>query len=146
MNQESRIAFMPIKPVFVEQIVKGRKSYEFRRAPIRNDLTHIIIYASSPVKEIIGVAEVGEVVSSSPNKIWEKTKQYSGISRSIYREYFRGKNIAYAIHLKKMHIFQNGINVETIEEDFNIPQSFSYVQENFLERVLAIGKRQFLHD
>ena len=146
MSPASRIVFMPIKPRFVEQILRGRKRYEFRRAPIQHDISQIIIYSSYPVKKIIGVAEVGEIVSSTPTRIWEETKHLSGISRSYFREYFQGKKIAIAIHLRKVHIFQNGFNVDEIDENFHVPQSFSYVENHFLEKVIAIGDKQSLYD
>ncbi len=58
VNNDSVVAFMPIKPIYAEKLIKGEKKYEFRKTAIRSDLSHIIIYATSPVKKIIGIAEI----------------------------------------------------------------------------------------
>lgn len=139
-NGVSVIAFMPIRPIYAEKIVSGDKLYEFRKAAIRDDLTHIIIYASSPVKKIIGVAEVERVKISSPTTIWESTKHAAGISRKGYREYFRGKKRAYAIQIKKVLALQNCVSPNEINNGFKVPQSFTYVDDIFFNKVLKIGK------
>lgn len=139
MNQESIIAFMPIKPVYAEKIIQGRKKYEFRRAPIRSDLTHIIIYSSSPVKKIIGIAEVEKVIVDAPSTIWERTKNDAGISRNEFRKYFRGKKNAFTICLKRIFSLQIPVSPNEILNNFRIPQSFSYVDYNFLKNALSIA-------
>lgn len=130
---------MPIKPIYAEKLLSGNKRYEFRRAAIRSDLTHIIIYASSPLKKIIGIAEVGEVKVASPTVIWENTKHVAGISRRNYREYFHGKKQAHAIQINKVLALQNRIKPEDINNGFKVPQSFAYVDDAFFRKVLTKG-------
>ncbi len=144
MIQESIIAFMPIKPVYAEKIINGSKKFEFRRAPIRSDLTHIIIYSSSPVKKIIGVAEVEKVIVDAPSAIWEKTKNNAGISRNEFRKYFHGKKYAFTICVKRIISLQIPISPSEIMNNFRIPQSFSYVDCDFLENALSIGTSEIM--
>jgi predicted transcriptional regulator len=140
MSGELVIAFIPIKPKYVDRIINGEKLYEFRKASIRPDLTHLIIYSGSPIKKIVGIAEVETIEVGAPSKIWEKTKHVAGISRAEFREYFRGKKNAYAIKLKKVHVLSRQINPEDIKNGFNIPQSYSYVRPAFLHKILEVEK------
>jgi len=135
------IAFMSIKPIYAEKIIAGIKKYEFRRAAIREKLSHMIIYSTSPVKKIIGIAEVEGVHSSSPTAIWERTKNAAGISRKLFRVYFKNKKIAYAIKIKEVIPFDKPISPKEIEKCFNVPQSFSYVNHLFYNKALRIGVR-----
>ncbi len=138
-NRESIIAFLSIKPLYAEKLLAGVKKYEFRRNAIRPDLTHIIIYATSPIKMIVGVAEVKKVSVGSPAATWEKTKQAAGITRQKFREYFSGSKQAYSIEVKKMYPFDNWVDPSIIEKDFNVPQSFSYVNQSFLRKLVERG-------
>lgn len=139
--KNSIIAFMSIKPIYANKIIAGIKKYEFRKTAIREKLSHIIIYSTSPEKKIIGIAEVEAVHSSSPTAIWERTKNAAGISRKLFREYFKNKKIAYAIKIKKVIPFDKPITPKEIEKCFNVPQSFSYISHLIYNKTLRIGMR-----
>ena len=133
------IAFMPIKPIYAQKLVDGEKKYEFRKSAIRSDLTHIIIYASSPVKRIIGIAEVSGVTVASPSAIWTKSKHAAGIERKAYDEYFHDKTKAYSIEIKKIIPLKKAIALAELENGFKVPQSFSYVDPQFYRKVARKG-------
>jgi len=130
---------MPIKPVYADKIIDGSKKFEFRRASIKGDLTHLIIYASSPVKRIIGVAVVDGVDVSYPLETWGKTKHAAGISRKDFLEYFQGKEKAVTIILKDVLTLDRSVCPKEIENNFKVPQSFKYVQPDFLQDVFTKG-------
>lgn len=130
---------MPIKPVFCSRILSGEKQFEFRRSSVRNDTSHIIIYSSSPVKKIVAIAEVSSVITASPSVIWEKTKIAAGITRKLFREYFRGAKKACAIEIGKIDTLQRPMHPVEISEGFNVPQSFSYVGRDFLDQIIRTG-------
>ena len=140
VNNDSVVAFMPIKPIYAEKLIKGEKKYEFRKTAIRSDLSHIIIYATSPVKKIIGIAEIKGIQESSPTATWDMTKHVAGISRKLFREYFKGKKRAYAIQIKEVYPFSRAIDPSEIKNGFKIPQSFSYVNIAFFQKVLRKGQ------
>ena len=76
--------------------------------------------------KIVGEAEVEKVLVDTPEVIWEKTKEYSGINKKFYDQYFRRRYIAVAYQLK------NVIKYDIPKElsDFGIkraPQSFCYL-------------------
>jgi predicted transcriptional regulator len=136
-NGKSKIAFMAIKPIYAERLLLGEKLYEFRKTALSPDLTDIIIYASSPVKKIVGIAEVSNVFVGSPSAIWEKTKHAAGISRKKYREYFRGAERACAIELMRVFPLDKPLHLSDVSDEIKIPQSFSYVDKLFFDTIIS---------
>ena len=134
-----KIAFMPIKPIFAQRIISGIKLFEFRRTALKEIVSHIIIYSSFPEKKIVAIAEVEAVHSASPSAIWEQTKHAAGISRSLYRKYFKGAKKAHAIQIKNVFPLSRPFHPDDIKNGFNVPQSFSYVDRLFLDKILAAG-------
>lgn len=132
-----KIVFMPIKPEFADRILDGSKKYEFRKVAISAEVTHMVVYASSPIQRIIGIVEIGPVHQGSPTSTWEMTKSHAGISRNDFRRYFSGKSQAFAIEINRVFKLQRQLSPKLIEEGFRIPQSFSYVGEEFLEKILS---------
>ena len=64
---------LSIRPEYAEKIFNGKKKYEYRRVIFKNRNIHsIVVYATKPIKKIIGEFEIDEILSDRPNKIWEK--------------------------------------------------------------------------
>jgi predicted transcriptional regulator len=116
----------------------GTKRFEFRRRPIRSDVTHIVVYASSPCKKILGVVKVSSIESGSPGTVWNQTKNLAGISKTDYFKYFAGATIAYAIAIDptKTIRLKRHVSPSEIEMDFVVPQSFKYVGDSFVQILL----------
>ncbi|MBQ2887207.1 MAG: ASCH domain-containing protein [Alphaproteobacteria bacterium] len=119
---------LSIKPEFADKIISGEKKFEYRtHVPIK-DVNTIVIYSTTPVGKIIGEVQVAGVISGAPSSLWEKTKKSAGISRSKYREYFRGRKVAYAFELGEIKKFEK----EIFLEDYGLtkaPQSFVYLEK-----------------
>jgi len=133
------IAFMPIKPIYAKRILSGEKHFEFRRTRIRSDLTHIVIYSSYPVKKVVGLAEVNSVDEASPSKMWDLTKHAAGITRQDFRNYFNGAKSAVAISLGKVFPLDLEICPTQVSESFTVPQSYRYIDTNFLSKIAELG-------
>lgn len=138
-EEQLEIAFFPIKPIFANKIINAKKHFEYRKSAIRENISYIIIYSSSPEQRIIGIAKVGKVLSGAPSRIWEQTKNTGGITRKFFREYFSGKKTAYAIPIENVIILDTPLHPTVINPNFNVPQSFCYVDHSFLQKVLKEG-------
>lgn len=117
---------LSIKPEYVEKIFNGSKKFEFRRRCCKKTIRKIVIYATSPVKKVVGEIEVKRILKDSPYQLWEKTKNYAGISESLFFDYFCDCTIAYAYEAKKVVKY----NKEKDLIEFGIkkaPQSFVYL-------------------
>lgn len=121
---------LSIKPEFADKIFSGIKKYEFRRTIFKNkDIRTVVVYASSPVQQVIGEFEIEEIIEDDIFTLWDETKDYSGIEKSFFLEYFTNKKTGYAIKIKKATKYKHNL---CIKKDFNIvypPQSFLYLPE-----------------
>lgn len=140
-NTKQVVAFMSIKPPYALKLVDGDKEFEFRKIMPRQKVSHIVIYATSPMKRIIGVAEVDSIDVASPETTWENTKHSAGISYEAYMEYFKNVQQAVAIKIKNVIRLSNFVEPERIRKGFKVPQSFLYTDYDFMEGVLRSGMK-----
>lgn len=118
---------LSIKPEFAFKIFEGVKKFEFRKVIFKNpNIRTVVVYASSPVQQVIGEFEIDDILSSEPTEIWEKTKKYSGISEEFFFEYFADREIAHAIKIKEIKKYKIPLS---LKDDFNVlpPQSYLYL-------------------
>lgn len=120
---------LSIKPEFALKIFNGSKRYEYRRSIFKNpDITKVVVYASSPIKQIIGEFEIEDILHDAPQLIWSKTKNHAGISEKRFYEYFINKSMGYAIKIKAPTIYNNPISLNKFMVS-SPPQSFMYLYE-----------------
>ena len=117
-------AILSIKPQFVEEIIAGTKKFEYRKSVFKKPVEKVYIYASAPVSKIVGEFEVAQVLESTPNRVWQQTKEYSGIKKVWFDQYYAGRGIAYAIGIKNLRIYGTPRRLSC-----PAPQSFCYTEE-----------------
>lgn len=118
---------LSIKPEFADKIFNGTKKYEFRRSIFKKkEVKTVVVYASSPVQKIIGEFEIEIIIKEEINRLWNLTKDFSGISEDYFFEYFSNKDNGFAIKIKRTKKYKRPLS---IKEDFNAtpPQSFMYL-------------------
>jgi predicted transcriptional regulator len=118
---------LSIKPEFAYKIFSGEKKYEFRRIIFKNKkVKKVIVYASSPVKKVIGEFEIETILSEEVSALWKKTQKYSGITEDYFFTYFSEKEIGHAIKVKSFIEYEKPL---CIKKDFQAtpPQSFIYI-------------------
>lgn len=121
-----RKIIISINPIHVENIINGIKKYEYRKVAAKQDISSILIYETTPIKRVVAEAEIVDVLMMTPEELWKKTKDESGIDRMFFDEYFEGRTIAYAYKLGKIKVYDE----PKLLSDFGIaaaPQSFVYV-------------------
>lgn len=119
-------ALLSIKPEFALQIFTGEKKFEYRRKIFKQPVETIIVYASSPLKMVIGEFEVEELIWDELDNLWDRTKSASGITKEYFFQYFDQKKRGYAIKIGKATQFENPL---PLKETYGVipPQSFAYV-------------------
>lgn len=119
---------LSINPKHVENILNGTKKYEFRKNVCKRKVDKIIIYSTFPIMEIVGEAEIEDVLIDKPESLWKKTRKYSGIDKVFFDQYYQGKNQAVAYQLKSVKRYKSP--KQLIDYGLkNAPQSFAYVEE-----------------
>lgn len=122
-------ALLAIKPEFGEKILAGEKHYEFRRTTFRDqaDIGLIYLYASSPLKQIIGAFTSERVIEASPEELWELFGDRSGIDQERFMGYFEGVDVGYAIEVDEAQRFEDPLDPDMVFDEFSAPMSFQYL-------------------
>lgn len=116
-----------INPRHVNNIINGSKRYEYRTRIASKDADKLLIYETAPIKKVVAEVDVIEVLSLDPDTLWEQTKDYSGISKKFFDEYFRNRSVAYAYKLGKVKVYDEPKSL--IEFGLmTAPQSFAYAR------------------
>lgn len=118
---------LSIKPEFAFKIFEGEKKFEFRKVIFKKpDIKIVVVYASSPIQQVIGEFEIDNILTLHPNNLWEITEQYSGISEDFFHTYFADRKIGHAIKIKNVKKYKIPLD---LKENFNVvpPQSYVYL-------------------
>ncbi|APH38221.1 restriction endonuclease subunit S [Methanohalophilus halophilus] len=119
---------LSIKPEYVDEILKGKKKFEFRKSIFkRRDITKVFIYSSSPVKKIVASFEIAGIIEDYPENIWDQCHEYGGITKNDFFDYFSNTQIGYAIKICNLHEFSKPIDPYLLKKDFRPPQSYYYL-------------------
>ena len=114
---------LSIKPEYVAEIKAGRKRFEFRKTIFKQKVEKVYIYASSPVSKVVGEFQPVDVITGKPGQVWQQTKDYAGITKAFFDEYYKGKNVAYAIVIQNLKFYDHPKDLP-----FHAPQSFRYIE------------------
>jgi predicted transcriptional regulator len=129
MKTES--VLMSIRPVYVEQVLAGTKTVELRRVRPKISVGQVVlVYASSPVKAIVGWCTVGSIECGAPDLLWPKVRRCAGVTRHEYRDYFEGATVAAGIGLESARRFEKAMTLQVIQSRwpaFRVPQSYRYL-------------------
>jgi predicted transcriptional regulator len=118
---------LSIKPQFAELIFDGSKKFEFRKAIFKNEnITTVVVYASSPMQKVIGEFKIDSILSDEPTKLWKRTKDHAGINKEYFDEYFADRAKGFAIKVKSVKKYAKPL---CLRDDFKLtpPQSFMYL-------------------
>jgi predicted transcriptional regulator len=125
-----RDVVLSIKPRYSDKIVTGQKTVELRRrfsAQVGIG-TLVLIYETSPIRALTGVAEIADVLTGSPNIIWKEFSDEACIARKDFDDYFAGTKQGVAIRLRGARRLTRALELKELRERFSFapPQSFIY--------------------
>jgi predicted transcriptional regulator len=129
------VALLPIKPIYADAIVDGRKRVEFRKTRFRRRVTHIAIYASMPVQRIIGIFRVADCEQASPERLWERHQAIGAISSDDFNTYYADLETGVAIHIADVLRLACPVPLQAL--CVRPPQSFRYLTEAEIARLRA---------
>ena len=127
-----RHALISIKPKYVESILSGSKTVEFRRRKV-NFLPGqwLLVYTTKPRACLEMVAKVKAVTAGDPEYVWRHFGDRSGISPDEFYRYIAGSEQAVAIELVSVTALNPGISLESLRalaEGFHPPQFFRWLE------------------
>ncbi|MDP3712160.1 MAG: ASCH domain-containing protein [Mycobacteriales bacterium] len=130
-----RVALFSIKPEYATAILDGSKEVEFRRTSLASDVSHVVIYATSPVQRVVGTFEVAGVESALPAALWTTYGRVGGIGLENYEDYFTGTDSAYAIKVRRPRSWAQPLTLDELSPGLRAPQSYQYLRDDALARI-----------
>ncbi len=122
---------MSIRPVYAAKIVDGIKTVELRRRFTKAAATGtvVLVYSSSPIRAIVGYAQIKEVHHLPIREIWQDFGAAACINRHDFDQYFSGVKYGNAIVLETARKFSQCIEIADLQANFDFvpPQSFRYL-------------------
>ena len=132
---------LSIHPSHIEKILSGEKRYEYRKR-IPTDIRYIVVYATAPIKMIVALIEIDSVIKGIPKEVWDKTKNYAGISQDFFMRYFSNHQDAYAIKIKAVHELLYPKPITDLKDQICAPQSYTYLKEPVIELYHKLGMKK----
>lgn len=132
MNERAfeRILLLSIQPDLASRILNGSKTVELRRVRPRITAGSIVlVYASTPVKALMGWFVVGQLLEADPAELWAKVQSSAGLTREQFDTYFTGSKRAFGITVQNAYAFSNPVTLDTLREiwnGFHPPQCYRY--------------------
>lgn len=127
--QNNRIVLMSLRSIYFEQMLNGKKHYEYRKRYTKEE-SIAFIYLSRKEKKVCGIIEFGKPIVGNASKIakLEETDQQS--SYDSIKEY-AGDFEVYAIPIKKITLTEE-VTLSDIKNkfpNFVVPQSYYYLDK-----------------
>jgi predicted transcriptional regulator len=134
-DESRRDIVVSIRPRYASKIIDGSKTVELRRRfPETLDWnTVIVIYASSPIRAIVGVAWVKEIKRLPVKQLWKQFGQAACIAKDDFDTYFSGIAYGYAIVLDHVRRLREQMHATELAKRFGFvpPQSFCYLGKEY---------------
>lgn len=128
---------MSIKNEYGLNLLDKKSLWEYRRRKSKIKTgDQIILYATAPNKELIGEFTVGDILTGSPEQIWEITKEdiCYGIEEVV--PYLQSGDYPIAFQATKQKKYQPTIPLSTIPY-FKPPMSYCKAPEQLISGMLV---------
>jgi predicted transcriptional regulator len=136
-DADRRDLVLSIKPEYSNKIVAGEKTVELRRRfpTTLQPGTIVLIYATSPTRALIGLAEIAGVLQGPISVIWKKFASEACIKRTDFDSYFTGAEIGFAIKLRGARPLRRVLELQEFRDRFQFepPQFYLYAPPELRE-------------
>jgi predicted transcriptional regulator len=134
------LALLSIHPRFASAILDGTKSVEFRKRSFSRSVDYLLLYATAPVKRVVGCFGVAGIERAIPAVIWERHGARGGITREEFIRYYGDSTTAIAIAVRYAVPFTEPLPLACVlGSGKSAPQSFVYLQSIISTNVAEAG-------
>ena len=126
-----RMIVLSLKPRFAQAILAGVKTVELRRTVPKIVIpTRALLYASSPVRALLGTCVITSVRSADLAALWHEYGLRSELPYHEFQQYFEGVAKGTALTLSEPQALSRPIPLQDLRakpRGFRPPQSYAYV-------------------
>lgn len=134
-KKDRRAVLLAVHPKYASLILSGVKTVEFRRQRFSSNVDYIVLYATSPIKAIVGYAFVQEILADEVIKLWKRFNGNSGVTQEDFFEYYKDYTIGYAIYLSHPVKLKKPLSLMAISSEMKSPQSFMYLNNIHFQKI-----------
>ncbi len=138
-----RMVVLSLKPRFAEAILSGVKTVELRRTVPKIVVpTQALLYATTPVRELVGTCIVTDVETADLAALWREYGSRSDLRHHEFQRYFDGVDAGTALVLTQPRAFGQRIPLQDLRAKpggFRPPQSFAYVDTMTGDRFIRMA-------
>ena len=107
---------IPIKKVYAEEILSGKKTVEFRRRfNPKYRKRAIVFYTTNPIKQVHFYAVIKRVFKGRVDDLWTCYRKEGAIERLAFDKYFQGCSTGYAIVLEQITKLKRPFHLEDLK-------------------------------
>ncbi len=120
-----RNVLISIKPKYVEKILRKEKTVEFRKKCFPDTVWKAFIYASSPIKKIVGYFQIDSLDTDTPENIWKRYQSKGSITKNEFDKYTAHCSKVTAIIIQKVYTYQVPMSFNAVfGETAKVPQNY----------------------
>lgn len=132
-----RVALMSIHPRYAWAILEGRKTVEFRKRRLADDVTHVVIYSTVPDRAVVGYFTVEGQETSTPDSLWSQFRDRGVIDENDFFAYYAGRDRATGIRVGAATRLRRPLSLTLDLGVAHPPQSYQYLPSERFATVLA---------
>jgi len=129
-----RVALLSIRPHFAEAIFAGRKKVELRRIGFAQPVSHVVVYATAPVRRVVGIFEVAKVDRDRPARLWRRYRAMAGVGVDFFRNYYEGLDQGVAIVVGTTARLAEPVPLSALNVS-SAPQSYRYLDAELIAEI-----------
>ena len=142
MEVAQETLLLSIHPEYADSIFSGEKKIELRRTrPRVSKGDTVLVYVSSPRKELVGTFTVAGIVEDTPSSLWKKVKHIAAITSRVFDKYYAGSTYAIGIRVSAARTLPTPIPLADLRKTipgFHPPQTYRYLSSTEVESVCRI--------
>ncbi|GAA0986256.1 hypothetical protein GCM10009551_037580 [Nocardiopsis tropica] len=122
-----RAAVMSIHPQYASAIMQGKKTIEFRKRRLASDISTVWVYATAPIKRIVGSFTIKSTVELTPEAMWKEYGTSGCIDEDAFFAYYQSGQTAIGLLVEEFAPLDRPVLLGEILPSGVPPQSFAYV-------------------
>ncbi|MBA3831979.1 MAG: ASCH domain-containing protein [Chthoniobacterales bacterium] len=134
-SDDDSVALLAIKPRFAEAIIAGRKTVEFRKTRFSQPPRYVVLYASTPIRQIVAYFEVAYIKELTPLGLWRKFRHVGGIEYDEFFQYYGDRSRGCAIVVATVWKLKRPACLGHLHPRGSAPQSFRYLNASSIRRL-----------
>ncbi len=141
------MGLLKIHKKYCKRILAGTKIYEFRKQCPSwvSSGCDMVLYSSDAPATLLAVFEIGEILSGTPEEVWQRTFPNGGIEREDYMRYYEGQQTAFAFEITNIHRFIGGNAIASTLGGDSIPHSFALLSPEQADEIRSLLPRLWVN-